>query len=124
MRLFGFGVILGMAILIAGCGGGSATSVEENSGEPPRIPPAQEKARLELQVEKHNEGASVACSQADSATDLDLWNCKVEPRNKSEGAEIEVLGPGFDRQYEITECRTSPNQRYSQTPIGVCKEIH
>ncbi len=74
MRLFGFGMIVGLAILIAGCGGGSATSLEENSGEPPRIPLAQEKSRLELQVEKHNEGASVTCSQADSATELDLWD--------------------------------------------------
>ncbi len=124
MRSLRSGMMVGIVLLLTSCGGGSGSSLEENSGEPPRIPPAQEKARLEHQVEKHNRGASVTCSRADSATDLDLWDCKVEPKNKNNGAEVEVLGPGFDRQYEITECRTSPNQGYSQTPRGICAEIH
>jgi hypothetical protein len=124
MRSFGFAMMVGIVLLLAGCGGGSATSVEYNSGNPPGISPAREKVRLEHQVVKRNDGASVACSQAESATEQHPWDCKVKPAGKSDTAEIEVLGPGFGGQYEITECRTSPNQRYSQTPKGICKGIH
>jgi hypothetical protein len=123
MRLLGFGVMVGMVILVAGCGGGSATSVEYNSGEPPQMPVPQEKARLEDQVEKRNVGASVICSRAHPATELDLWDCRVQPKNRIDVAEVEVLVPGFGGQYEVTECRSSPDQRYTQKPRGVCKEI-
>jgi hypothetical protein len=113
-----------MVILLAGCGGGSATSVGYNSGEPPETSLPHENGRLEHQLKKHNDGVSVACSRAESATELDPRDCKVEPRNKSDAAEIEVLGPRFGDQHEVTECRSSPNQRCSQMPRGVCEEIH
>jgi hypothetical protein len=112
------------AVLLAGCGGGSETTYTEvNSGVEPGISPARERARLEHQVEKRNDGAKVACFREESATELNPWECKVRPVGQADTAEIEVLGPGFAGQYKIAECRTSPDQGYSQEPRGVCKQI-
>ena len=116
-------VTLLAALTLVGCGGGSETTVEVNSGHEPEVPTAREKSRLERQVEKRNADASVTCSRAESTTELNLWDCKVRPTKEPDIAEIEVLGPGFAGQYEITECRTSPDQSYSQVRRGVCKKI-
>lgn len=111
-------------ILLAGCGGRSEATVEVNSGEPPGMSPASEKAALLRQVKERNDDALVACSVAGSSAHDNLWDCKVTPAGKNASAEIEVMGVGYGGLYEITECRLSPHQAYSQMPRGVCKEVH
>jgi hypothetical protein len=122
MRSLALGLLA--AILIAGCGGGTETAVEVNSGEPPGISPGRQQALLARQIEKRNDPASLACSPAESATDLDLWGCKITPTGDSgQTAEVEVLLAGPNGQYEITECRWGPG-RHSDGLRRVCQEIH
>jgi hypothetical protein len=113
-----------LLVILAGCGGGSNSTEEVDSGVPPK--PTNEKPRLERRVARANGADSVRCEPAESATELDLWDCQVR-LNKYEPvrADIEVLVQGAEVKYSITECATKSTNKYaSEPPDDICPLIH
>ena len=109
---------------IAACGSAGPTTFEEvNSAVPPLI------TDLEGHLERHfrdaNRVSGLRCRQMrDLSISLTTWECFATTVPAGRRVEVDLLVNGSDGSYEIFECRTRPNQPYSQSPKGACKAIH
>jgi hypothetical protein len=116
------GVIL-VAPTLTGCGSGSGSeSVEVNSAVPPYA--ANLKALVQRHVRANNEISAVDCERAPKpkvGLGQEVWKCDLTTASGNYNAEIEILVGVSNGGYSMLECRTSPRQRYSQTPRGICK---
>jgi hypothetical protein len=120
-------IAAGLALVggtIAACGPAPPATVEEvNSAVPPLTTHLE--AHLEGHFEKANAVSDLRCRQTHTETpSLSLWECRATKVPDGRPFEVELLVNGADGSYEIAECRTGPEQPYSQEPRGVCKAIH
>jgi hypothetical protein len=110
------------ALLLAGCGGGS-DSVETSSGAPPRD--SYLKADFEHRFQKQNDPSALKCEGPpthDVMAYEEEWNCSLTTAGGKKLEVVALVGVTTG-DYSILECRTSPDQNYSQAPRGGCQEI-
>lgn len=114
-----------VVLVLAGCGGGTGSeSVETSSGAPPHL--TNLKQAFERQIRKENRVSTVACrdvSEPDVMASGEEWDCDVTTQ-AGDKLEVEALVSVSTGSYSILDCRTNPRQKYSQTPVGICKSIH
>jgi hypothetical protein len=111
-----------LALAPAGCGRGS-DPVETSSGAPPRD--SYLKADFEHRFQKQNDPSALKCEgppTVDVMAYEEEWNCSLTTASGKELEVVALVGVTTGN-YSILECRTSPDQKYSQTPRGVCKKI-
>lgn len=113
-----------LALALAGCGSGrDSESVETSSGAPPRD--SYLKADFEHRFRMQNDPSSLRCEGApepDVMAYEEEWHCDLMTASGTK-LEVEALVAVTTGSYSILECRTSPDQEYSQAPRGPCKGI-
>jgi predicted small lipoprotein YifL len=109
---------------VAACGSAGPTTFEEvNSAVPPLTPDLE--GHLERRFRDANKVTGLRCRQLRlESIALTTWECVGTTVPAGGHVEVDLLVNGFDGSYEIFECRTRPNQPYSQAPRGACKSIH
>jgi hypothetical protein len=120
-------ICLFSATVTVGCGGGSAPMITEvNSGLPPYA--SNLKGLVEQHVRKENKLSAVSCRPTPQREPAGLeehepWTCDLRTKSTGDRAEIEILVGVSTGSYSIFECRTTPGQKYTQRPRGVCERI-
>lgn len=112
-------------LVLAACGGGSGSeSVEASSGAPPHLTGL--KQAFEQQIREENRVSALTCrdvSEPDVMASGEEWACDLTTQG-GQKVEVEALVGVSTGSYSILNCRTNPRQKYSQAPVGICKEIH
>jgi hypothetical protein len=113
------------APLIVGCGGGGPPSIEElNSAVPPFISDLQ--GHLEAHIRARNHVSAIRCHVGKGEHGLGdaIYECRLTTEPTGAPVEVELLADVSSGSYSIAECRTGPDQPYSQAPVGACRRIH
>jgi hypothetical protein len=111
---------------VAACGGGGESeTVETSSGAPPRL--VSLKGNFEHKIRQRNDVSALDCKDGqkpDIMAASEVWNCDLTMAQTGDRVEIETLVGVSTASYTVLDCRTSPGERYRQTPHGICKKIH
>jgi hypothetical protein len=128
---WGAAILAVMAVsVLAGCGGGGSGSTEEiNSGDPPGIPTKIERPLIERQIAKHNAVSLLDCHKATGKPDdstLNLWNCAIRLKKyENDTGEIQIVAGGGNGRYAISECTFATITPASEKSVpNICKLIH
>jgi predicted small lipoprotein YifL len=113
-----------LAAAIAACGSAGPTTFEEvNSGVPPLTNDL--KGHLERHFRDANRVTGLRCRQMRSESiAVTTWECVASTAPAGRRVEVDLVVDGTNGSYEIFECRTAPDQAYSQAPRGACRSIH
>jgi hypothetical protein len=125
MRLIAVvGLILAASVVTACGGGGESETVETSSGAPPRL--VGLKNVFEREVRTRNKVSALDCEDAqepDVMAAEEVWDCELTMSGSDESLEVEALVGVSTADYTVLACRTSPEEKYSQAPHGICKKI-
>ena len=123
-RIAVVGLILAAFAVTACGGGGGSRTVETSSGAPPRL--VSLKGTFEHNFRKRNDISALDCDDSqepDVMAAEEVWDCHLTMAQTDDRLEIEALVGVSTASYAVVDCRTSPHEKYSQTPHGVCKKI-
>jgi hypothetical protein len=124
-RIAVVGLILAAFAVTACGGGGQSETVETSSGAPPRL--VNLKGTFEHNFRKRNDISALECEDSqepDVMAAEEVWDCHLVMARTDDRLEIEALVGVSTASYTVIDCRTSPDERYSQSRHGICKTVH
>ena len=114
-----------LVLVVTACGGGGESeTVETSSGAPPRL--VNLKGTFEHRIRNTNDVSDLICEDSqepDVMAAEEVWDCDLTMAQSGDKLEIDVLVGVSSGDYTVLDCRSSPRERYSQAPRGICKKV-